>query len=652
MIRAIYVDDEPGLLEIAKFYLERMGGIEVIGTCETSYAYNAAVNNEVDIIISDYQMPRENGIQFLKRIRSSGSQIPVIIFTGKGREEVVIEALNNGADFYVQKGGDVKAQFTDLAHKIRVGVERSIHRKEIQKFSEIVLRMEPGLMILELMKSNEPGSFVLRHINPSGQRIMPGENIIGQYMQDLMPDMVDDVFSKNLVEVVKTNKPIKIQDFSYSAMGVQNRYFNIDAFPLDDRNLGILIQDISPRKYTEQKLVESERAMRELMDSAGSIILRWRHDGTIIYLNEYGEKLFGYERDEIIGKNLVGTIVPLVDMAGNDLSDMIKCITHQPHLFRENENENITKDGRRIWVRWSNNLVSNIHDGGIEVISVGIDITESHDAHKKLLESQKRLNDIIEFLPDATLSIDLDGRVIAWNRAMEQLSGVLKEDILGRGDHEYSIPFYGKKRKQLMDLIDNDDMELINTFNNFRREGLIIYAEAFAQSLHNGMGAYLWAKASPLLDESGKRVGAIESIRDVSELKAYELTLRAEKERYKIINDSSSDLIYSYDRDGRFTSVNRRLCDNLMRSEESIIGRTHEELGFSKESCDEWQRFHDEVYQTDRTVTHFTSTKMPDGKVHQFEVILNPMHGGDGRIIGIAGTTRDISDRKEDVLDR
>jgi len=113
MITILYVDDEPPLLEIAKEFLESDGDVEV----ETSSsAMDALVRIEIrhfDAIISDYQMPEVDGIKFLKTLRMQGRTTPFILFTGKGREDVAIEALNNGADFYLQKGGNPKAQFTE-----------------------------------------------------------------------------------------------------------------------------------------------------------------------------------------------------------------------------------------------------------------------------------------------------------------------------------------------------------------------------------------------------------------------------------------------------------------------------------------------------------------------------------------------------------
>ncbi|MEI7650357.1 MAG: response regulator, partial [Methanomicrobiales archaeon] len=104
-IRVLYVDDELDLLKICKIYLERDGTFTVDTLTSASEALTCLKTEWYDTIISDYQMPEMDGITFLKLLKASGNKTPFIIFTGRGREEVAIEALNSGADFYLQKGG-------------------------------------------------------------------------------------------------------------------------------------------------------------------------------------------------------------------------------------------------------------------------------------------------------------------------------------------------------------------------------------------------------------------------------------------------------------------------------------------------------------------------------------------------------------------
>jgi len=106
MISVLYVDDEAPLLDIAKIYLERTGDFSVGTATSAPEALVLLQEQAFDAIVSDYQMPEMDGIAFLQQVRKSGDTIPFILFTGRGREEVVIQALNEGADFYPRKAGN------------------------------------------------------------------------------------------------------------------------------------------------------------------------------------------------------------------------------------------------------------------------------------------------------------------------------------------------------------------------------------------------------------------------------------------------------------------------------------------------------------------------------------------------------------------
>jgi CheY-like chemotaxis protein/putative methionine-R-sulfoxide reductase with GAF domain len=124
MISVLYVDDEPDLLEIGAFFLESQGLMRVDCIGSAQEALEMIGTTPYDAIVSDFQMPGMDGIAFLKILRRNFPDLPFIIFTGKSREEIVIEALNSGADYYIQKGGEPQSQFAELAHSIRRSVER------------------------------------------------------------------------------------------------------------------------------------------------------------------------------------------------------------------------------------------------------------------------------------------------------------------------------------------------------------------------------------------------------------------------------------------------------------------------------------------------------------------------------------------------
>ncbi len=269
LYRILYVDDAEDLLEIGKFFLEEGGlfSVDIINSAPASLTLLNSKN--YDAIISDYQMPGMDGIELLKKVRTSGSTIPFILFTGRGREEVVIQALNEGADYYLQKGGEPVAQFTELAHKIRQAI--------LQRRAETSIR-----------------------------------------------------------------------------------------------------------------------------------------------------------------------------------------------------------------------------------------------------DHERREADIINFLPDATFAIDTNGIVIAWNHAMEKMTGVTAAEMLGKGNYEYSITTYHERRPILIDLVLHDNPSIAAKYPSLQKVGRNLVAEVTSPHLYKGKGASIWFTAAPLYNNKGEVEGAIESIRDISDRKQAE----------------------------------------------------------------------------------------------------------------------------------
>jgi PAS domain S-box-containing protein len=151
------------------------------------------------------------------------------------------------------------------------------------------------------------------------------------------------------------------------------------------------------------------------------------------------------------------------------------------------------------------------------------EIESRKQAESSLDDTQLRLAQIIESLPDAAMVVDTNGVVTHWNRAMEQLSKTPKEMMLGKGNYEYALPFYGKRRPIMIDLVRHRDAEIEKKYLNIEeRDGVLVYSEAHHPHLGTN-GIYLAATAAPFFDADGNCVGAIEVLRDISKQKAYEL---------------------------------------------------------------------------------------------------------------------------------
>jgi diguanylate cyclase (GGDEF)-like protein/PAS domain S-box-containing protein len=193
---------------------------------------------------------------------------------------------------------------------------------------------------------------------------------------------------------------------------------------------------------------------------------------------------------------------------------------------------------------------------------------------KSLLDqSNTRLADIIEFLPDATFALNSNHQVTIWNKAIEKMTGVSSSDILGKDQYEYALPFYGEQRPHIIDLLVNPNHQYENQYLNFKREVNGVSAEAYAPHLFNGKGAWLYVKASPLHDDLGNVVGAIEIIRDINEQKETEFLIKRSEENFSNLFNRAPLGYQSLDEDGNFIEVNDAWLSTLGYESSNVLGK-------------------------------------------------------------------------------
>lgn len=199
----------------------------------------------------------------------------------------------------------------------------------------------------------------------------------------------------------------------------------------------VLQAEIAERKHVEDALRRSEEKYRELVENANSIIMRMDVEGNVTFFNEFAETFFGFSEEEILGKNVVGTIVPPTESSGRDLSALIRSITHDPESYRRNENENVRRNGERVWVLWTNKALFDEEGRVSEVLCVGSDITDRKKAEEALRLDELRLEALLNLgqmakatlkeIADFTLEqqVKLTRSKVGWLGLMDEEESVL-----------------------------------------------------------------------------------------------------------------------------------------------------------------------------------------------------------------------------------
>ena len=604
MISVLYVDDEESMRDVGKLFLERGGQFSVDTIDSAPAALSLLGSKNYDAIISDYQMPEVDGIEFLKKIRASGKTTPFILFTGRGREEIVIQALNEGADFYLQKGGDPLSQFTELSFKLRHAVQKrwaeerlrdherreadiinflpdptfaidkdgavivwnqameeitgvrpseilgkknyehaySFYNERRPMLADLILEPDPefergkyiytfhGSRVLmgetifykqngtkihiwakasllldkqgevfgaieslrditdqknaetelraayeqitaaeaelrsqydelasgelrireseenfqSLVEAAQDAIYILAgntfaYVNPAMVRLM-GADSAEKLLNTSLFERIDPAFHEEIRRrthnVIEDGKPAGLTETVYRKM--DGSPIDIESSMAPFRYRGqpaglVILRNITRRKKAEQLVRESEEKYRELVENANSIILKWDKSGKITFLNEFGLKFFGYSSGEIIGRPVIGTIVPSTETGSDkNLETMIDDIIHHPENHVINENENITRDGKRVWIRWHNKPLFDESGEFAGLFSIGTDTTERKRVELALQESEAKFRGIFAAESDGIALVDHEtGIIIDCNDAFSRMHGYSSPEVIG-----------------------------------------------------------------------------------------------------------------------------------------------------------------------------------------------------------------------------
>ncbi|MDD2553468.1 MAG: PAS domain S-box protein [Desulfotomaculaceae bacterium] len=464
---------------------------------------------------------------------------------------------------------------------------------DITKYKRAVKALQNQSLFLQRLIDNIPSPVYYKDVNGIYQGCNKAyaavlgrdkNEIVGKSIYDLTPlDLADGCHRKD--EALLRDLGVQVYESSvlysdgvrHSAIINKAAYYNTDGTMA---GLIGVISDIEERKKAEEELRQSEALIRSIVESPQnirtfSLDTNYRY---IFFNKAYHEMMKNiWEIDIKLGISALEYITNPDDKE-NAAANFNRAMSGENFsVIEEYCNEELDCS------YWENIYSPIVIETG-KTIGVTVfcsDISERILAERKLLAANQKLQDIIDFLPDATLVLNKEGKVIAWNKAIEKMTGVNKEEMLGRGEYAYAVPFYGEPRPILIDLLLRPEKDIGDKYDHLVRSGSTLITEKDVPFTYQGKGAYLWGIATLLLDSDGNVTGAIESIRDITGHKNTVEALKLSEQRFSQIFDNNPSLLFiSTMQEGRFVMVNNRFLQATGYSREDIIGRTVTDIGF------------------------------------------------------------------------
>lgn len=467
-----------------------------------------------------------------------------------------------------------------------------------------------------------------------------------------------DQYDSNILEYfnqIAEGKPLIFEKFFRNARGV-NKYceINLVFLPSEEKELiRISYIDITERRLAEEKLNKNQAILQSMLNATPT--------GVGLLLNRKLQnvntslcRITGYSPEEMIGMD---TRMLYADekeylRVGRELYD---------HMNRNIPSEAETvlkrKDGLPVIVQLCASPFN--PDNFAEGVTVTVlDITESMRTLSALKESERRLSDIIQFFPDAVLIIDREGRITGWNRAMENLTGIIAEKVMGKGAYEYSLPFYGERRPILIDIAMQQGLSMDFSYTDFNRSENLITGAAYMPNLRGGQ-TYLFGTATALYNHQGEIIGAIESIRDITERKKTEEALQESERRLSDIIQFFPDAVLIIDREGRVTGWNRAMEELSGIKAMDIIGKGDYDyaipfygerrpilIDLALQASEGIEKRYVDFNRAGNLITG--EAYMPNLRGGQAYLIGNAtvLYNSQGQITGAIESIRDITDRK------
>ncbi|HII99278.1 MAG TPA: PAS domain S-box protein [Methanoregula sp.] len=387
MISVLFIDDNTDLLLQIRTFLEKTGDLRIDSAHSIRQAAEKLKTRSFDVIITYGEITEVNGvefvsemngIEFLKYLRSQGILTPVILYSRKGKNKLALTELSNGTELSLPKDGDIRPALFEMVTLIKGTMLRKKAERELKAQNE---------QLSAILSSTPLGIFQMRNGIIEWVNV-PFAAMLGYDETGLMGKNIQSLF-RSPEDYEQATRDLLIRRDAAGRPFAECRLVRNDAVllparlqvqPLDPRDITkggtFVVTDITEKQKIADALKASEARYREVLQNSQSIIIRVDTRGMITFFNTFALTFFDYAADEVLGKNIVGTIVPEKARVQHDLSMMANDIGFAAEGYAVNISENVRRNGDRVWIAWINKAIRDEKGRISGILCIGHDITD------------------------------------------------------------------------------------------------------------------------------------------------------------------------------------------------------------------------------------------------------------------------------------
>lgn len=629
VVQVLHVDDDRGFLKIAKTCLEMQGGLQIETASCVEEAMDKMREKNFDVIISDYQLPGKDGLQFLKELREKGNTIPFIIFTGKGREEVAAKALNLGADYYIDKHADPETLYTELAHDVQIIVGKKRAERQLKYNSWLLQNINDAIIVtdenLKIMSWNHAAETLYG---------WKAEEVLGRSVLEVLrrafPSEPD---TEEILQTLNKKGSMQTELVNFDKTGKQV-YGEANLTQLRDENGRIkgyitVARDISERHAMVETLKQREFTYRTLAENLPAVVYRvlLQENMRMQFFNNMVQSMTGYTPNELRSGE-VCSIDPLIVP-----EDRARVVSTVEQAIKANTL--FTVEYR---IRHKNNSIRHFYEQGrpitdnsgkpLYIDGVIFDMTEQRKMAEELAESEAKYRGLVESAAVPIGTSDLKGRFTYVNKALAEMLGYSVQEMIGRPFKDFLYP--------------DDRGRIIRLFLKIillRREPRNFEFRALHKDGHI---VHLMSKPTRFV-MNGKTVGFQAIIVDVTELKKTE----EELQRFSTAVKASLDGVVVAGLDGKIMDVNDATLKMYGTNDKhDLIGKSV----FDLIACEEQEKALEGMWEVlakgnVKNQEYYVITKSGNRLLTEMTVTL--MKAEKDKPIGFVAIVRDLTEHKK-----